>query len=425
MGKVGFGSYRISVKSNEHQQALVRALELGCSLIDTSANYTNGESEELIGLVLKDHPHFNPTIVTKGGYIQGNNLALLNELQQSGKGLHDLVDINETLKHSIHPDFLKTQIDGSLKRLRKDSIDTFLLHNPEYYFKTEDANQADYYQRIKKAFEYLEEEVQLGRIKNYGISSNNFILPPHKSDATNLQNILKVALEVSTKNHFHAIQFPFNLIEIGALEKLGEYGDESLLESAKLNNLITMINRPLNAFSNDQLVRLATYEWMTVNLDHEKAFMHFEKCMSIMEAKWQEAKNDDDQAYDEKFSEITLVKQFREIWNNLPSADSVEQVYYGHFFPFLARLWGHGGLSAKEAAPFYELFEYSLLYSRSHMTSKAQSFRDQAQSVGLIEATSDQPFSVQLVESYLSYGIDYVLIGMKRSAYVEQMKHLF
>jgi hypothetical protein len=164
---------------------------------------------------------------------------------------------------------------------------------------------------------------------------------------------------------------------------------------------------------------------MTVNLDQEKASMHFEKCMGIMEAKWQEVKNDDDQAYDEKFSEITLVKQFREIWNNLPSADSVEQVYYGHFFPFLARVWGHGGLTAKEAAPFYELFEYSLLYSRFHMTSKAQSFRAQAQSVGLIEAFSNKPFSVELVESYLSYGIDFVLIGMKRPAYVEQMKHLF
>ena len=271
MGKVGFGSYRISIKSKEHRAALTFALKNNCSLIDTSANYTDGDSELLIGDVLNENLFLKPLIVSKGGYVQGNNLKVLSNLHAEGKAHDDLVDLGEGLKHSIHPDFLKSQIDLSLERLKTDQIDTYLLHNPEYYFEQVDSNQDEYSRRIKLAFEYLEEEVQKGRIKNYGISSNHFILPPRSPKATSLQSVLKIALSVDSKNHFKAIQFPFNLIEVGALEKLGEFEDESLLECAQRFSLTTMVNRPLNAFSDNKLIRLATYDFMLKDFNENKA----------------------------------------------------------------------------------------------------------------------------------------------------------
>ncbi|MGZ3808966.1 MAG: aldo/keto reductase, partial [Bacteriovorax sp.] len=124
MGQVGFGSYRISIRSKEHREALTLALKSGCSLIDTSANYTNGESEELIGSVLSEHPEWSPQVVTKAGYIQGDNLKIIEELNSKGEAIDDLVDLGENLKHSIHPDFLKNQIDHSLRRLKRSSVDT-------------------------------------------------------------------------------------------------------------------------------------------------------------------------------------------------------------------------------------------------------------------------------------------------------------
>ena len=48
----GFGSYRIDASSSAHEQALLYALRSGVNLIDTSANYTDGGSERLIGRVL-------------------------------------------------------------------------------------------------------------------------------------------------------------------------------------------------------------------------------------------------------------------------------------------------------------------------------------------------------------------------------------
>lgn len=421
MGKVGFGSYRISIRSQEHRRALTHALEAGCTLIDTSANYTNGESEELIGSVLAENPKFRPLIITKAGYIQGKNLKIIADLNQQGLAVDDLVDLGENLKHSIHPEFLKNQLDLSLERLQLDSVDYFLLHNPEYYFEQPDSTAGEYYERLKKAFIYCEEEVARGRIKAYGISSNNFVLPLNHPHVTDLSKIIEILKGIGG-THFKMVQFPFNLIEIGALEKLGEYGDESLLELCMQNGFISVVNRPLNAFTQNNLIRLATYEETYKDLDEQEAKKLFDHCIELVKEKWDAGSDEITTASD--FFEVDMIKQFSGLWNTLPTPDAVEQVYYGHFFPFIARVWGQG-LTPEESKPFYQLMELSLVYSRKNLSSKALEFKKQAQQVGLLPIDEEKPFSVMAVETYLDYGFDYVLVGMKKTEYVDQMKHLF
>ncbi len=53
VSQIGFGGYRVYEKSKEHAEALEYALLNGFNLIDTSSNYTGGESERLIGNTLK------------------------------------------------------------------------------------------------------------------------------------------------------------------------------------------------------------------------------------------------------------------------------------------------------------------------------------------------------------------------------------
>lgn len=421
MGQVGFGAYRISIRSNEHRAALTLALKSGCSLIDTSSNYTNGESEELIGDVLLKNPEYSPLLVTKAGYIQGKNLLALEELQKRGLALEDLVDISPDLKHSIHPDFLENQLSQSLMRLKKESVDFFLLHNPEYYFQTKNASRDEYYGRLEKAFIYCESEVKKGRIKAYGVSSNNFVLPIDDPEHTSLPKILEILKKIDAKN-FKMVQFPFNLIEIGALEKFGEYGDESLLELCMQNNLLSVVNRPLNAFTQNKLVRLATYENVYENLDEQAANDTFFSAMKILKDKWSEGSDEITTAED--FESVEMIKQFKDLWNDLPTPDAVEQVYQGHFFPFVAKVWGKN-LTAQESRPFYELMEYSQIYSRRNLSNKALGFRNQAQEVGLLPNDPDKKFSVMAVETYLDYGFDYVLVGMRKPQYVEDLSHLF
>ena len=101
-GKLGLGLYRMSVRSQTHKEALVSALEKGIALLDTSANYTDGESETLIGEVLKRESQFNPILVTKAGYVQGSNLKELENLHQEGKAKEDLVDLGRP-PQALHP----------------------------------------------------------------------------------------------------------------------------------------------------------------------------------------------------------------------------------------------------------------------------------------------------------------------------------
>ncbi len=52
VSRAGFGGYRITTGVGEHARALQHALASGINLIDTSANYADGGSEELVGRVL-------------------------------------------------------------------------------------------------------------------------------------------------------------------------------------------------------------------------------------------------------------------------------------------------------------------------------------------------------------------------------------
>ena len=69
--------------------------------------------------------------------------------------------------------------------------------------------------------------------------------------------------------------------------------------------------------------------------------------------------------------------------------------------------------------------EISQLYSRRNLSEKAIEFKKQAQQIGLLPDSDDRPFSTMAIETYLDYGFDYVLVGMKKVEYVDQLKHLF
>lgn len=416
--KIGFGAYRISIRSNEHYLALKSAIEAGLDLIDTSANYTNGESEKLIGKVLKEFPDRDVKIVTKGGYIQGDNIKLLEVLNSEGKAKEDLVEVNDQLYHSIHPEFLQSQIDLSYERLEHHKIDFYLLHNPEYYFYEENADQDEFYQRIEKAFLFLEQKVESGEIENYGVSSNGFVLGENDKQYVSLKRIIEIANKIGAKA-FKAIQFPANLIEVGAFEKDSE--GLSLIDRAKQSGLITFSNRPLNAFKDQRLVRLASYEKLFTIPTIEEVRAQLDHCLSLMEEKFQSQYSDDEQ----RFKELPLVVQLTEIFDTLPTPDAVDQVYFDHFFPLIAKVWGGQGLSAEESAPFYHLYELNQLLARKNMGEIGKSFFSQAQSMGLIQNHDDKPLSVIAIEHYLNNGVDHVLVGMKKVDYVKQLKDFF
>ena len=416
LSKIGFGTYRISSQSKEHKKTLIHALENGCNLIDTATNYTDGESEELIGEILSEHPEFTPFLISKAGYIQGKTESVFERLEK-----FDYIEINEKLKHSMDPLFLEDQIGQSLQRLKKTRLDLFLLHNPEYYFEKENSSQDEYYQLIKKAFIFLEEMVKKGVIGAYGISSNNFPFSLDNPKVTNLEKVYKVACEISAAHHFEYIQFPFNFLEIGPMEKY--YQGKNLIELAKEYDLITISNRPLNAFTDQGLLRLAEYDKSHPPIDQDTAKEYFENAMEVVRKKYCEQINDKNEC--KTFWEIPFFSQFKKIWLSLPTPDAVEEVYYQNFFPLLAQIWGEQGVPPEESEPFFGLFDISMNFSRQLMQVKATVFRKQAVQAGLIDEADKQDLAIIACEHYLNWGVDHVLVGMKRAPYVDQLKALF
>lgn len=297
---LGFGCYRVDDESSGHIAALDHAIRNGCNLIDTSTNYTDGGSERCVGLVLKS---LNSTktvlrdevvLVSKVGYVQGQNLELVQTREANRDPYPDVVKYADGCWHCIHPTFIREQLSLSLMRLGVTSLDVYLLHNPEYFFS--DALQrpnkfhlselrTEFYGRIRKAFRQLEHEVQEGRIQCYGVSSNSFGRSEEDPEMTSISEMLKIAREVgielykdSEKHHFSVVQLPMNLFESGpALEKNNQ--NKTALAFCDENDIAVLVNRPLNAFVNQQLLRLSDFKSTAAKFSLQDLF----KMVEVME----------------------------------------------------------------------------------------------------------------------------------------------
>ena len=276
MSNFAFGTYRISEHNPQHIQALRTAIASGITMIDTSSNYMDGGAERAIALAFRefdDDKKDEVEIVSKYGYIQNSNLALHKETP-----FEEVVEFSEDCYHSISQSFQEQQLSNSLERLEIKTLDCYLIHNPEYYLLDainrgveRDERMDEMYKRLFDAFLGLELEVQNGRIKSYGISSNSFS-KDHKSDEfLPYEDLLTLAEdaagEVGNKEHsFTTIELPINILETEGL---------MCASWAKRNGLRVLANRPLNAEYKNLMFRLADYD------ESIEYYNHFNELMEV------------------------------------------------------------------------------------------------------------------------------------------------
>ncbi len=271
VSRLGFGGYRIDDGAPSHRAALVKALDAGVNLIDTSTNYTGGRSERLIGEVLAElcaKPEASRSevvVVSKIGYVQGENLDIARQRRTDGKPYPEMVEVGDDIWHCMHPEWLGDQLDRSLGRLGLETLDVCLVHNPEYFLS--DAVRRgegplskirdEFYRRLEQAFRHFEEEVERGRIRLFGVSSNTCTRAAGDREATSLSRMLAAARAAGgEQHHFRVLQLPMNLVESGALFEKNNDG-KTVLELAQRQGIAVLVNRPLNAIVGDGLFRLA------------------------------------------------------------------------------------------------------------------------------------------------------------------------
>ncbi len=291
--RLGFGTYRVDTHQAEHRQALKKALRASCNLIDTSTNYMDGDSERLVGSVLNELiasgelRREEVIIVSKIGYVQGQNLNLAQRREVAGRAYPEMVKYGAGIWHCIHPEFLADQLTLSLDRLELTTLDVCLLHNPEYFLseaahrgeKDLIALRANFYERLERAFTFFESQVSAGTLQYYGVSSNTVTSPADSAESTSLARMVEAAQAAaksagSRSHHFRVLQCPMNLFESGAAvtANTGSSNTQTVLECAGQMGVAVLVNRPLNAMSvsGRGLLRLSDLplEDAPVNTDH-------------------------------------------------------------------------------------------------------------------------------------------------------------
>lgn len=431
ISRIGFGSYRIFKGNSVFNKALEDSLLHGVNLIDTSTNYGDGSSESLIGDVLeelidgKKLSRSEVFVVSKIGYIQGRNLDIIEE-----KNFSDITYYDTNCYHCISPDFLEDQLERSRKRLGLNTIDAILLHNPEYFLMDREKHNVEkdkaieeYYLRIERAFEFLEEARQKGVIRYYGISSNTFPVGEKEYTHTSLNKVLEIVESVRIKKNlsnsgFRIIQFPANLYEMNfAFEK--NNSGKTILEIAKEKNLFTLINRPLNAIAKSQRMdRLAIRSDININ-QIENKFEEYKKNLKYFQENMFSKLE-----IEEEFTFLSILENYKNQFQNVEHfRQSLNYNILPHIRGFLNRVE-----KLDREKKFYKDYVNLLnqgiqvfeVYLEACQNEKIKPLYERVKN--LYSEFKDKTLSQISVYSLLQFnGVNSVLVGMRRTEYVNDI----
>jgi aryl-alcohol dehydrogenase-like predicted oxidoreductase len=144
---IGLGAWQLgnnsgwqSVSEKEAVALVEKALDYGINFFDTAPNYGHGSGEVRLGKALKGVDRSKIVINTKFGHTDSG-----------------------TTNYSS--DNIRQSLEGSLKRLQVDYVDSLLIHNPPTAYL--DGTKNDHY-------EILERLIEEGKLKAYGASLDTY-----------------------------------------------------------------------------------------------------------------------------------------------------------------------------------------------------------------------------------------------------------
>lgn len=147
ISEIGLGAWQLGVNSGWKSLSEAEAIKMvhfsldrGINFFDTAPNYGLGTSEERLGKALKHVDRESVVINTKFGHT-----------------VHGSTDYSAQS--------IRTSLEGSLRRLQMDYVDSTIIHNPPMEYL--DGNKNDHYEIL----EQLKEE---GKIKAYGASLDTY-----------------------------------------------------------------------------------------------------------------------------------------------------------------------------------------------------------------------------------------------------------
>src|ERR1041384_7165878 len=205
MSSIGLGTYLghwDEHTDRSYQEAIVRAVELGCNVIDSAVNYRFQRSERAIAAALKNSFDAGTSsrdeiiVATKAGFFpfedeppKDPRAWVLDNVINPGLATPDEIVGGS---HCMTPAYLEDQLTRSLKNLGLDSIDIYYVHNPESQLET--LGREEFSKRLRAAFEFLEKAVAGGHIGCYGTATwNGYRQPVGSKGYLSLADVVSVA----------------------------------------------------------------------------------------------------------------------------------------------------------------------------------------------------------------------------------------
>ena len=224
LSSIGLGTYLghwDEHTDRSYEEAIKRAIELGCNVIDSAINYRFQRSERAIGAALDElfetgkASRDEIVVATKAGFFPFEDepprdpraWVIENVIDKGLARSGDIVGGS----HCITPAYLEDQLARSLENLGLKTIDVFYIHNPETQLEAVD--QDEFEGRVRAAFETLERAVADGRISSYGTATwNGYRQAPGSHGYLSLLEMVAIAREAGgDDHHFKVIQLPYNL----------------------------------------------------------------------------------------------------------------------------------------------------------------------------------------------------------------------
>ncbi len=248
LSPIGIGTYLGNADTAtdvSYTNAVVRAVQLGCNVIDSAANYRFQRSERSIGDALKKlseegFAREKLLICTKGGYLPFDGAPPRNVREYVNEtfvkpGIASFEDFVGG-SHCMTPRYLQSQLDQSLRNMGLEYVDVYYIHNPESQLGH--VSEPEFYARLKLAFERLEQNRSEGKLAHYGVATwNGFRTAAGSGNHHSLVRMIELAREIGGEDHgFGFIQLPFNLAMPEATTVANETIDGeqmSVVEAAK------------------------------------------------------------------------------------------------------------------------------------------------------------------------------------------------
>ncbi len=235
LSTIGVGTY-LGAATDEvdaaYEATIIDAVRRGINVIDTAGNYRCQRGERVVGRALK--------LLTTSGEVWRSELFVASKAgfvpfdgappaDKAGwmrdctvrRGLATEDDLVGGC-HCMTPAYLREALDRSLNNLGLETLDVLFLHNPETQLQVLD--RATFEDRLRLAFEALEEAVASGKIRAYGLATWSALRArPDERDHISLARMLELASEVAGLRHnMRAVQLPVNLAMPEALTRANQ-----------------------------------------------------------------------------------------------------------------------------------------------------------------------------------------------------------